>query len=171
MRKETRIKRLKQLKYLMDNHAEIFGKEGGDNVNGKIKFDIDGWSDEISPSANKGCGTAACALGSACYYKPFNKAGLKIIGESFRSPSYKNSVDFSAGAHFFGIHHRESSFLFSPSSYKAVKSEYGSARWFAKSKLKSVRGKIQPKHVSERIALLIKHYNKTNEQMIDRYYD
>lgn len=166
MRKETRIKRLKQLKYLMDNHEKIFGKEGGENANGKIKFDISSWSEEIYPAANKDCGTAACALGSACYYKPFNKAGLKINSYHSKLPDYKDYSDFRAGQYFFGISIHESNFLFDPNSYRKVKTLYRHSPWFDKSNLNSVRGKIKPKNVSERIALLIKHYNRNNEPMI-----
>lgn len=110
---QTRLKRLNELAFMLENHDKIFGAEVTEltarNANGVVKFDICQWT------GKHGCGTAACALGSAALYKPFIKAGLKIIKSV---PTFKDNDEWEAGAAFFKITFQESIFLFDPYAYQ-----------------------------------------------------
>jgi len=120
MRKTARIRRLKELSYMLKNHDKLF-KE--------VAFSISCWHTRqegvgcgVLFGRNKdkqksySCGTAACALGSAALHKPFIKAGLSF--DICNSPSYKGERDFYAGSCFFGIGYDASINLFANSSYK-----------------------------------------------------
>jgi len=81
-------------------------------------------SDETLIDAAKtdpGCGTTACALGWACAYPTFKRAGLRW-GKYGLAPQYKDKTDFEAGAAFFGITEGEAEALFSPTyaNYSSV---------------------------------------------------
>ena len=84
------------------------------------------------------CGTAACALGSACYYKPFKKLGLKM-DKSWDIPSYKKENGFEAGMKFFGLTRAENERLFDVQYYKKHPS---------------------PKQVAKKVDRLINKYSK-----------
>lgn len=138
MQKAVRIKRLKQLKKMLINHDKIFPK---------IEFNLDTWkSDEVK---KKGCGTAACALGSACFYKPFQKEGLEMYGddEFEYMPVFQGANQWEAGAKFFGIDLEESEYLFDPAEYHK---EYDYAE-------------ICPGAVAKRVQELITKYQKIDE--------
>lgn len=66
------------------------------------------------------CGTVCCAVGWACSYKPFNKAGLYY---SEGSPNYKcevtstNLTGWRAVEAFFGINNDTAVYLFSDYYY------------------------------------------------------
>ena len=102
MRNTTRLKRLNMLKYMLDNYNTLFKSAS----KRKMKFDMYDWID--------GCGTAACALGSACLYAPFNKLGLKLL---YNRPEYNTCISYDAGTSFFNIPMEECELLFSPNSY------------------------------------------------------
>lgn len=100
-------KRLERLAQLLENWSVekkfLVAPEGREKVN---KFDIEIWK----------CGTAACALGSACMLPEFNKAGLKLDGAAL--PAYKGYSESVAGAEFFGLDYDEACLLFMPWNYK-----------------------------------------------------
>ena len=162
MDNELRITRLKQLRYMMNNHAKIFKKR-------KIKFDIETWlSKELevyetaesydgcsTNSEEVFCGFAACVLGSAALYRPFIQQGLGAetnCSENDRNetrvtfePVYKSKKGFSAGKAFFGLSDYEAEDLFLSCSYfRAL--EHST--------------KIKPKDVVKRIDTLIEHYER-----------
>jgi len=136
---ETRLRRLKKLRYLMLNHDKIFPQ---------IDFDLNTWwdgdSDELQHGSTnaKDCGTAACALGSAACYKPFIEEGLHL-DERGHEPVYKGTTDWSAGGQFFGITYEESLYLFEPDKYEE------DGYWGRD---------ITPEVVAERVSWLIKKY-------------
>lgn len=171
MDKRTRLRRLKKLQYMLENHETIFSKPSRNNANGAIRFDINRWYSS--------CGTAACALGSACFYKPFREEGLKIKKEPMLAPSpaFKKSRDFEAGARFFGISFMESYYLFFPSAYvkrdNSTTASYAFEGFkerssFATSGLRalSTSGNVKPHHVAKRVAKLITHYKTTNVPLV-----
>jgi hypothetical protein len=163
MNNKLRLKRLKQLKYMMENHKKIFPES---------IFDIDAW---IKPAKSR-CGTAACALGSACFYPPFQKQGLSIDGYKKLSDVGKaakkigeDAFDFSpgfdgndydgyeTGANFFGIEIDESYFLFKPDHYKNCGDDGSKTflhRFFG---IKQVE-KVTPAMVAQRTGMIIERY-------------
>lgn len=157
MNNATRLKRLKQLKYMMENHSKIFPDS---------KLNMDTW---VEPDDRVKCGSSACALGSACFYKPFQKQGLKYNG--FRSlkdvndwnlqPEYKGETDFPAGEKFFGITEDQSHFLFHPERYQDIEDENDFYGELSLEKLFSIKPvqKIKPKHVAKRVGQLIAIYS------------
>jgi len=148
MRKDTRINRLKKLKYMLDNHDKIFPKAG---------FDMGTWahSEGTCPPATLSCGTAACALGSAAFYPPLKKAGLKMGGDSrFLCPKYGLLSGFGAGKAFFGISWVESGWLFNPDRYTTATGP--------RYKINSLSRYITPKVVAKRVAALIKAYSNSS---------
>lgn len=155
-----RLGRLRKLQFMLENHKAIFGHEGGDNINGKIRFDIDVWA-----STHQSCGTAACAFGSACYYKPFNRMGLKIVdGVWGNAPEYKGYTEFYAAEEFFKIESLEAEYLFSPDAYN----HYNHVAEFFKSKKIE---KVTSKSVAARIKKLIAHYEKHKMSVEDYEYE
>ena len=126
MKNSTRIERLDNLIYMLDNHDEIFPK---------LKFNIDSWAKskegaEITRKVD--CRTAACALGSACFYEPFTKLGLKLSDDGWDEPNYKGEQDFLAGAKLFGITEEESNFLFSPGEFYENEAYQEISRFYVK---------------------------------------
>lgn len=151
---EIRIKRLKQLSYMLKNHHKLFKAEKK-----PMRFDIQYWFDPGKPDYTSdkaikpgiSCGTAACALGSAALYPPFKKAGLKFMRcDSFFNeyvPMYKDFVGFYAGDRFFKISSAESRWLFDPQEYR--------------------RKRVAPSNVAKRVDRLIKHYQKENKPLYE----
>lgn len=188
MRNSLRLQRLTELKYVMDNHDKLFKK---------VVFDIGSWAylkdrkSERKYVENKykdlncdiakkvGCGTAACALGSAAMYEPFVKKGLKIKSQydgwasgsewlDFE-PSYKGHTGTDAGTAFFGITEKEASYLFMPDAYHEPENYFGEMRFsdaLKKGLTKAVRT-VKPKHVSERIQKLIDSYKKDEQPFLE----
>lgn len=112
MDKKTRLKRLSQLKYMLENHKDLFKN---------VKFDMGCWLDKGAGKLGD-CGTAACALGSACIYPPFQKQGLMPAKDyRWNGAAYEGAEGFAAGEKFFGITYSESHGLFDPDSYEAIK--------------------------------------------------
>lgn len=141
MKNDLRIKRLKQLKYMLENHHKLFKT---------VKFDIDTWcsikemDDKIKDNtpANeipKSCGTAACALGSAALYEPFRKEGLKIHCIVNADVIYRGAEGYDAGKKFFGITLNESENIFNPDFY--------------------MKSKVTPKDVAKKVIGLIAQYS------------
>ena len=102
---------------MLTHHDQIFPK---------VKFDIRVWSSSVEI---QDCGTAACALGSACLYEPFRKQGLGLCSPGgvkvwpyltgIRNVPGCDSPDgFEVGAAFFGISYSESKSLFNPGAYR-----------------------------------------------------
>lgn len=60
------------------------------------------------------CGTAACALGCAALYPPFQKEGLVIFGSEVQ---YESRYGYDAASGFFKISKAHAQYLFSPTSY------------------------------------------------------
>lgn len=104
MRKSTRLYRLKEFKFLMDNHDAFFSEA-------KVKLDMGEW---FAPT---GCGFAACALGSAALYPPFKEAGLRL---RLMAPQYGDACGSNAGAKFFGISYQEARDVFLPVFYTGI---------------------------------------------------
>ena len=157
MDNNERLSRLKELKHMLAHHDELFASKG-------TKFDIAFWSD--SPDIEHSCGTAACALGSACFHKPFQELGLKMevhphpfawdrnIPKMNNQPSYGGYINMSAGAEFSGISTYESAFLFDPMHYDFVsgplEKEYGAPPLESR--------KVTACDVAKRVAFLIERY-------------
>lgn len=102
--------RLRMLVKMLRNHDKIFQAP---RKKKKIKFNISFWYGTEGIEVNK-CGTVACAVGSACLYKPFNDLGLEL---SFEAPLYKDQRGWHAVHDFFKIGDKESQFLFSQKHY------------------------------------------------------
>lgn len=143
---KLRITRLRQLKNMLEKHDKIFPK--------RLEFHMNSWFEgklEKNKSI-KDCGTAACALGSAACYTPFNKSGLTIIRhrdyegkltDSFE-PKYKTHTGVSAGVRFFDISYDEANFLFMPEEYENGEEDQ---------KL------ISPNRVANRVQVIIDNYS------------
>ncbi len=103
----TRLRRLTQLKYMMENHTEIFPD---------TRLDM-----SVFLQGSSRCGFAACALGSAAAYPSFRDEGLELVPLDWSpyhlAPRYRGHMSYYAGAKFFHITMEESYFLFSPGSY------------------------------------------------------
>jgi hypothetical protein len=122
MTNKTRLNRLAELYYMLKNHDKIFAPR-------HITFDLNDWATmkTVKHGGRPHCQTAACALGSAGFYEPFMKKGLKttkwasIMGESTYRVSVEtrsgSCIGFSAGSRFFKITQEESEFLFHPTRY------------------------------------------------------
>jgi len=119
MKKAIRVKRLEQLLEMMQNHHKLFPN---------VKFNINLWGSSLDYKNNRAeapkqdCGSAACALGSACLYKPFTKFGLKIPKSGW-DPEYLTYSGYEAGAKFFGLTNAESIWLFNPHSYRQANND------------------------------------------------
>lgn len=178
------LKRLKDLKYMLNNHDKLFKPK-------KIKFNIGSWVNQNPEDRNRmklyptkeeaannvcQCDSSACALGSAALYEPFIKDGLKweiavknehdekngwsIKGYYPEEPEFDGFSGTYAGAAFFGISNSESSWLFMPDAYFKANGDNLSSK------------KITPKMVAIRVAHLIKHYTKyPKKESIDAEYD
>lgn len=107
MDNKTRLWRLKELKFLLDNWDGFFSKAG-------VQFNVNTWFTKGSVIG----GTYACALGAACLYPPFKKLGLRLIkGKYCRYPAYGNGCFQSVGEKFFGITYSDAFSLFSRQSF------------------------------------------------------
>lgn len=150
MTNKTRLSRLAELYYMLKNHDKIFAPQ-------QITFDLNDWAVKktVRHGGRPHCSTAACALGSAGFYQPFMKKGLKTIAceNSFGDNVYRVYaktqdycyLGFSAGSIFFKISEDESEFLFDPACYT-----------------------YKPKaiNVALRVRDLYKHYLKNNEPFL-----
>lgn len=130
MKNELRLSRLHELRSMLLNHNKLFPE---------IKFNMDHWK----------CGTAACALGSACLHKPFSDKGLKVHANSV---TYKHYEDYEAGEEFFGITSQESDWLFNPERYRTSKGGF----------FVDIQRSVKPKHVARRVTMLIDKYQRYN---------
>lgn len=107
-------------------------------------FSLDYWRSEDASKKSIGeelqCGTVCCAVGWACSYKPFNKAGLHYFEGS---PRYKcevtatNLTNWTAVETFFGLNNDTAVYLFSDYYY-------------------STRNKTTPQQVVDRIEYLLR---------------
>jgi hypothetical protein len=141
------LKRLKMLADMLDKHDEIFGVP-------KIEFDLLDWNQAIECSGDNGatieinqaCGTKACAVGSACYYPPFNKMGLRMVKENNwdetwgLAPDYKGARNWDAVEKFFGLREEDAYALFSQYSYN--------------------KGERTPWHVARRVKSYIRKHER-----------
>lgn len=151
-----RLSRLKELKYIMDNHSTLFKT---------VEFNITTWGDKrdgvqapASCILGKRCASAACVLGSAALHTPFKKLGLyshvtphgdvtiSLRGVYNPETSEKYMDDTLVGATFFGITNAEALRLFMPERYRA----------FMKT---SAQDSVTPAMVSKRIQTLINRYS------------
>lgn len=125
--KRTKLKRLNILVDMLNNHKTYFPK---------FKFDLENWAKNNKAGAkvecllDGTCKTAACAIGSAMLFKPFNRMGLKGVysgplwnanislyeGSSF-VPSYGGEKGWPAVQQFFDISFTEAVELFDLISY------------------------------------------------------
>lgn len=145
MDNRTRLRRLKMLKDMLLKHDEYFPE---------AKFDITVWVGEDGVQ-KLDCGTAACALGSACFYKPFNKLGLRMHERGW--PVYMDEDgdihdSLEAAVHFFGIRYFETKWLFMPRNYVNKKGEYYS--------LKTINKYVTPEVVAKRVDILMESYRR-----------
>lgn len=125
---QQRLRRLKMLKNMLLHHDEIFGPQS-------VAFNLRYWyiTGENITNRTRGCGTAACALGSAMLLEEFQKEGLKpsamststnVFGAFSTVPkldgvTFDSSIaGFNEGAAFFHISFDESVHLFSPEKYR-----------------------------------------------------
>ena len=141
--------RLKKLEYMLRNHDKIFEK--------KLAFHINYWTANLIKK-KKGCGTVACALGSAAQYPPFMKEGLGFDEYQY-APRFEN-IDSAilSGAAFFGISRDESAWLFTPEYYQKKNRSGHHVEVKAE--------KISAAIVAKRVAKLRKHY-KTKRVPLD----
>lgn len=151
MHNKLRLKRLRQLKYMMENHNKIFTT---------VKFNLNLWfmapKRELCGTDNR-CKSAACVLGSAALYDPFIAEGLKLsspreslqsYGKMIAEPVYKSWTGSIAGAEFFGLTYSEAVWLFMPDNYKDKKGDDSKT--------------VTRKRVAKRIGILIKQYKNPN---------
>lgn len=109
MKLSEKIKRLEMMKDMLENHNKIFPE---------LRFDLNMWH----------CGTAACAVGSAMCYKPFQDMGLHSYPSLSRSgrlqsvPIYAGpngaATNWRAVTSFFGLTKKQAKKLFYEDSYK-----------------------------------------------------
>lgn len=92
-----------------------------------VEFDINTWQDKSrSCNLNGKCGTAACAVGAAMLWAPFNWMGL--VEKDF-APAYKGYAGWDAVVKFFGFpgHYSwmnaDANHLFEGSSYYGTPKE------------------------------------------------
>lgn len=76
-------------------------------------FNLDKWFEKTP------CGTAACAVGSACFIPEFKRLGLRLrqVGSAWY-PVFKGDAGYTAAARFFGISWGAAETFFCPDSYK-----------------------------------------------------
>lgn len=130
MRNETRVKRLKVLEDMLKRHDELFPGTG---------FNMRSWCTSTP------CDTAACALGSAAFYKPFIKLGLEIaLDDGTLVPRFSKFFGYEAGQQFFGITEHEAGRMFDPDTYPP------NNNW----------NPITTEQVARRVKLLIRKYEK-----------
>lgn len=113
----TRVERLMMMNDMLKNHSKLFKT---------VTFDLGIWAEGMEEGKDGSivagsCGTAACAVGSACIYKPFNKLGFVLEGteNSEQYPVYGEYTGWSAVRHFFGITYDEANHLFSEDFYES----------------------------------------------------
>lgn len=94
------------LVHMLKNHNKYFPN---------TKFDMDHWT--RGGTKENACGTAACAVGSAMYWKPFRLMGLHPNMSGPR-PQYRDDYGYSAARAFFGLNPGTSMFLFDPFYYE-----------------------------------------------------
>lgn len=99
--------RLHLLVHMLRHHGFYFPK---------VEFDLDDWVQK-----KEGCGTAACAVGSACMWKPFNIMGLHYEEYSWGiapwGPVFNKRYHWGAVQEFFGLTHNTAMEFFLASSY------------------------------------------------------
>ncbi len=124
-----------------------------------VYFDLDEWvqlrMNKVSPTSVKlkrghDCGTAACALGAATLFGPFQKQGL--ITTKYAVPCFKNLTGVQAGAAFFGISRHQARWLFLKSYYHPAfdPDKHNTDEWFALTKRK-----ITPVMVADRVKQIL----------------
>lgn len=107
----NRVK-LRMLAHMLSNHDFYFPN---------VRFDLSGWVEQ--DATKKTCGSAACAVGSAIYWKPFQLLGLKpktsggFFGEVRYIPKYKDEENWDAVTKFFGIDLEIARWLFEIDKY------------------------------------------------------
>lgn len=103
------IERLALLAHMLRRHSDYFPS---------TTFDLSHW---VLDGAAEACGTAACAVGSAMYWKPFRKMGLRCDGCSRFFPVYRQSdylfEGWRAVEAFFDISSPIADYLFAEDSY------------------------------------------------------
>lgn len=127
MDKRTKLRRFNLLVDMLENHKKHFPK---------VKFDLAFWAknnksnSKIECLLDGTCKTAACAIGSAMLFKPFNKMGLhgrfhnshgNFAGGSGRSdfvPVYKHYKSWYAVHEFFNLSEPDADYLFQQDSYE-----------------------------------------------------
>lgn len=157
MDNKLRIERLTELQGMLTHHDQLFKKVA--------RFDIRSWFE--TGRAFRDCGTAACALGSACLHKPFIKQGLgltTVFHDHHKYPTI-NGKDYerdgwSVGAEFFGITYGESEYLFDPGHY--YPGHYYNADDYGLDE-KPVQN-VKPEHVAKRVEKLINKYKGENNE-------
>ncbi len=130
MENAERLKRLNMLKCMLLNHDTLFPETGFNLSAWQIKYPENIKYSNQATAGHRECGTAACALGSAALFEPFQKMGLRITKNGYNAGGfgikYEDKSDFRAGAEFFGIGIHESYCLFDPSNYRTREGIYDS---------------------------------------------
>ena len=165
MPNSLRLKRLRELAYIMDNHCRLFKN---------VKFNIGTWCSIVGggdyekdffKKNGHTCGTAACALGSAGLWSKFRKAGLRTnkMDNNIELFDRKGNVEdegFAAGGRFFGLNHDEAHYLFNPNQYTSGKRQQNPVtKKFRHDPLHVVR----PASVAARVRNLIRQYESQAE--------
>lgn len=134
--------RLIMLKDMLLRHDEIFPK---------LRFDIAAWSrdtkGEFGVNEDGSCGTAACALGSACFYKPFIEQGL--VMNALGLPEYQNNLHYNAGAEFFGLTNKQALYLFGPYEYNSEIKINKGTNWWDEENMAKVTPQMVVKHIDK----------------------
>lgn len=110
------IERLALLAHMLRRHSDYFPS---------TTFDLSHW---VLGGNAATCGTAACAVGSAMYWKPFQDMGLHSIEYAYRHPIYRvdgqaSFIGWSAVHHFFDISQYTADFLFLEEEYELDEDE------------------------------------------------
>jgi len=106
------VKRLERLAKLLDQQTDSC----------PIKFNLASWGTYKKIEDNI-CGTAACAVGLACFNEDFNAEGLGFknhwAGNGQIVPTFNGSNGWSAVSEFFGITKEAAAHLFHQNHYES----------------------------------------------------
>jgi hypothetical protein len=105
------VERLERLAKLLDQQTDSC----------PIRFDLSSWGEYKKVEENI-CGTAACAVGLACFSDDFKAEGLGTvdhwIGRGYFVPTFKQQEGWHAVADFFDIGLDQAAHLFHEDHYR-----------------------------------------------------
>lgn len=123
-----------------------------------VYFDLERWitlrvnnltRNAVKLKRGHGCGTAACALGAATLFEPFQKEGLVMM---YDVPCFNDLTGVHAGAAFFGISRNQARWLFLSTFYHP---DFDPDRHDMHGWWESTKRKITPEMVADRVKQIL----------------